>query len=103
MFKLSIIAVLTFFCVLHHIEASSKEIKNKFRDEEIAPDVLEDLPELNPLKISYPTTGVDVNLGNVLTPTQVKHQPNVEWDAEEGAFYTLLMTGLTVKVSTSKK
>lgn len=35
---------------------------------------------------------VSSSLGNVLTPTQVKDQPNVEWDAAEGAFYTLCMT-----------
>lgn len=86
------LALITLFCVLYRIEASSKEIQNKFRDEEIIPDVIDDLPELNPLKISYPS-GVNVNLGNVLTPTQVKDQPKVEWDAEDGAFYTLLMTG----------
>lgn len=80
------------FCVLYRIEASSKEVKNKFRDEEIAPDVLEAIPELDLLKISYPS-GMNVNLGNVLTPTQVKDQPKVEWEGEDDAFYTLLMTG----------
>lgn len=35
---------------------------------------------------------VSVNLGNVLTPTQVKDAPTVEWDAEADAFYTLCMT-----------
>lgn len=85
--------IITLFCVLYRIEASSsKEIQNKFRDEGISPDVIDDLPELSLLKISYPS-GVNVNLGNVLTPTQVKEQPKIEWDAEEGAFYTLLMTG----------
>lgn len=42
-------------------------------------------------QISYPS-GVKVNLGNELTPTQVKDQPTVKWAAEEGAWYTLLMT-----------
>jgi phosphatidylethanolamine-binding protein len=31
-------------------------------------------------------------LGNVLTPTQVKDQPTVQWDAEASSFYTLCMT-----------
>lgn len=35
---------------------------------------------------------MSVNLGNVLTPTQVKDRPTVEWKAEEGEFYTLCMT-----------
>lgn len=86
------IVLITIFCVLYQSEAGSKEVKNKFRDEEIAPDVVEDLPELNNLKVSYPAD-INVRLGNILTPTQVKEEPKVEWDAEEGAFYTLLMTG----------
>lgn len=35
---------------------------------------------------------VSTSLGNVLTPTQVKDQPTVEWDAEPNAFYTLCLT-----------
>lgn len=89
------LAAITLFSILYQIEALypiSNEINEKFRQEEIVPDVLEDLPELKPLKISYPSK-VKVNLGNILTPTQVKDQPKVEWDAEKDTFYTLLMTG----------
>lgn len=43
------------------------------------------------LKVSYPS-GVTVSLGNELTPTQVKDVPQVSWEAEKGAYYTLLMT-----------
>lgn len=89
MSKYYLIAAL--LCALYQCEASSN-IQTKFQEEEIVPDVLEKLPELKTLKISYPS-GVDVDLGNVLTPTQVKDQPTVEWEAEAGALYTLLMTG----------
>lgn len=41
---------------------------------------------------------VSVNLGNVLTPTQVKDQPTVSWEAEDGAFYTLCMTDPDVRL-----
>jgi hypothetical protein len=34
---------------------------------------------------------VSVNLGNILTPTQVKSPPIVQWDADQNAFYTLCM------------
>jgi hypothetical protein len=33
------------------------------------------------------------NLGNVLTPTQVKAMPKLTWEAESGALYTLILTG----------
>ena len=33
-----------------------------------------------------------MNLGNILTPTLVQHQPEVSWEADKGSFYTLIMT-----------
>ena len=88
--KLLLITIIT-LCV-YRSEASECGIQHKFRDSEIIPDVLEEVPELKTLKITYPS-GVSVNSGNVLTPTQVKDQPTVEYKAEAGDFYTLLMTG----------
>lgn len=41
-------------------------------------------------KVSY-RSGARVNLGNELTPTQVKEKPTLMWDAEEGVYYTLLL------------
>lgn len=40
--------------------------------------------------MSY-SDGVAVDLGNELTPTQVKDRPEVTWEAEMGVFYTLVM------------
>lgn len=36
--------------------------------------------------------GVTANLGNALTPTEVKDQPTVTFAADPNAFYTLIMT-----------
>lgn len=44
------------------------------------------------LQVSYPS-GVTVDFGNELTPTQVKDEPTVSWPADPNAFYTLCMTG----------
>jgi hypothetical protein len=57
----------------------------------VIPDVLDKLPP-NVLNVKYPNN-VDVNVGNVLTPTQVKDEPNVHWDADAKDYYTLCMTG----------
>jgi len=57
----------------------------------IVPDVLDNLPA-NVLNVKYPNN-VNVNVGNVLTPTQVKDEPNVNWDADTKDYYTLCMTG----------
>jgi hypothetical protein len=35
-----------------------------------------------------------VSLGNELTPTQVKDIPAVRWNADDGSYYLLVMTGL---------
>lgn len=66
--------VITILCMLYQIRASPNEVQNKFRGKEIAPDVLEDIPELKALKISYPS-GVSVDLGNVLTPRYGSKRP----------------------------
>lgn len=92
MLKQLSIAVFVLFAALCGTEASSGDVKTKFLEAKISPDVLETVPDLKLLKISYPS-GVKADLGNVLTPTQVQDQPKVEWEAEDGVFYTLLMTG----------
>ncbi|KAJ8983331.1 hypothetical protein NQ317_010870 [Molorchus minor] len=56
--------------------------------------VVRDVIDIEPeqiLEVSY-ANGVKVNLGNVLTPTQVKDPPTLKWDSEGGGFYTLCMT-----------
>ncbi|CAD7084252.1 unnamed protein product [Hermetia illucens] len=57
---------------------------------QVVPDIIDRAPKAT-LEISYPS-GVKVDSGNELTPTQVKDKPKVTWDAESGALYTLLMT-----------
>jgi len=36
---------------------------------------------------------LSVNFGNELTPMQVKDIPTVHWNADDGSFYLLCMTG----------
>lgn len=55
----------------------------------IIPDVI-DAPPKNTLTVVYPGDK-SVNLGNELTPTDVKEAPLVKWEAETGGFYTLAM------------
>lgn len=82
-----------------------------FAKHEVVPDVIPVAPK-DIVKVEYKSGGeeaencyqnifciflslsvlVSVNLGNVLTPTQVKDQPSVTWDAEAESFYTLCMT-----------
>jgi hypothetical protein len=61
---------------------------------EVVPDVIDTLPPAV-VNVSYPS-GVSVNIGKELTPTQVKDQPTVKWDADNSAYYTLCMTGKNI-------
>ena len=83
---------------------------NAFKEHQVVSDVIDELPQSiaqvmimhfyfffkynasSLYQVHYGDSKVDVNLGNVLTPTQVSHQPSVTWTAEEGSFYTLIMT-----------
>uniref|UniRef100_T1GU81 Phosphatidylethanolamine-binding protein n=1 Tax=Megaselia scalaris TaxID=36166 RepID=T1GU81_MEGSC len=73
-------------CVLT-LEVVTKE---KMEANGVVPDVIDVAPTKS-IEVTYPNN-LKVSLGNELTPTQVKDQPAVKWEAEEGALYTLLMT-----------
>ncbi|XP_073818982.1 protein D3-like [Musca autumnalis] len=55
----------------------------------IIPDVIDAKPGAIAMVV-YPAN-VEVELGKELTPTQVKDKPEVSWETDEGALYTLLM------------
>ncbi|KAK9723173.1 Phosphatidylethanolamine-binding protein [Popillia japonica] len=57
---------------------------------EVVPDVIDSAPK-EVVEVNY-SSGVKVDFGNVLTPTQVKDVPTVKWDADNTALYTLCMT-----------
>ncbi|XP_067012135.1 protein D2 isoform X2 [Anabrus simplex] len=56
----------------------------------VVPDVIEKAPAAV-AEVTYPS-GVKVDMGNELTPTQVKDPPTVKWPAKDGTLYTLCMT-----------
>ncbi|XP_049304329.1 phosphatidylethanolamine-binding protein homolog F40A3.3-like isoform X2 [Bactrocera dorsalis] len=55
----------------------------------IVPDIIDNKPK-GLLQVTY-SSGVKVELGKELTPTQVKDQPTVSWEAEDDVLYTLIM------------
>jgi hypothetical protein len=65
-------------------------VLEKFASEGIIPDVIDEAPG-KAVKVSYPSGAIAE--GVELTPTQVKDEPKVEWESEDGSFYTLLLTG----------
>lgn len=61
-----------------------------FANLNVVPDIITTAPS-SILEVSY-KSGVKVDNGNILTPTQVKDMPTVKWNADPSAFYTLCMT-----------
>ncbi|CAG9855298.1 unnamed protein product [Phyllotreta striolata] len=83
----SVCLLLTFVYVVAFVE--SVDI-GKMEKGEIVPDVIDKIPS-EVLKVIYPS-GASVELGNELTPTQVKDEPiTVNWTADPNTFYTVAM------------
>ncbi|XP_055586703.1 protein D2-like isoform X2 [Uranotaenia lowii] len=66
------------------------EFVRDFKNHKIVPDVVPVPPE-SVLQITYPGE-LQVNLGNILMPREVKDEPVVKWTAEPNGLYTLCMT-----------
>uniref|UniRef100_A0A0K0EPJ1 Phosphatidylethanolamine-binding protein n=1 Tax=Strongyloides stercoralis TaxID=6248 RepID=A0A0K0EPJ1_STRER len=80
--------VLTKF--IQHRTVTSKMSLEAFKANEIIPDVVSKVPK-GIINVSF-KSGATVQMGNKLTPRQVKDQPTVDYEAEAGALYTLAMT-----------
>ena len=92
-------------CLVSAALVSARPVANKFvtrflstmaqalKTHGVVPDVIDTVPPAV-LKVTYPNN-LAVEIGKELTPTQVKDQPTVKWDAEAAAYYTLCMTGKT--------
>ncbi|KJH53049.1 phosphatidylethanolamine-binding protein [Dictyocaulus viviparus] len=78
----------TRFCCFHRSLATMAA--EAFKKHEVVPDVIHTAPSKT-VKAVY-EGGVEVSLGNVLTPTQVKNPPNLTWDVDPGALYTVIFT-----------
>ncbi|CAH2094029.1 unnamed protein product [Euphydryas editha] len=69
-------------------------VAKAFEAHGVVPDVVPKAPA-GDIKVNYPS-GVEVNLGNELTPTQVKDVPTVSWDAKPDNYYVLAMTAIAL-------
>ncbi|XP_044742112.1 uncharacterized protein LOC123303078 [Chrysoperla carnea] len=64
-------------------------VDQAFTKNEIVPDVV-DVPPYQLLEVKYPS-GVEVNLGNNLNPTQVLQKPQVKFNGDPSKYYLLAM------------
>ncbi|CAK9807376.1 Phosphatidylethanolamine-binding protein homolog F40A3.3 [Anthophora quadrimaculata] len=56
----------------------------------VVPDVIDKVPQ-KVLSVTYPNK-LSVEIGKVLTPTQVKDPPTITWDGNANEYYTVCMT-----------
>ncbi|XP_022661274.1 protein D2-like isoform X1 [Varroa destructor] len=76
------------FSLLESVRSDSG-LKIAMDEHKVVPDVVDSVPE-NIVEVNY--SEGRVNLGNVLTPTQVKDIPSVNYTADNDSLYTLCMT-----------
>lgn len=57
--------------------------------EQVVPEVIDQMPKVS-LKVEY-ASGLQVEQGNELKPSQVKEQPKFGWEAKADELYTLAM------------
>ncbi|KAL7077395.1 hypothetical protein ACQ4LE_003014 [Meloidogyne hapla] len=76
--------------LLHTRTSTIMSTIEEFKKNSIISDVIPKAPEKR-VRVTY-DSGVEANLGNVLTPTQVKNPPTLTWEAEDGVLYTLALT-----------
>uniref|UniRef100_A0A1I7XPT8 Phosphatidylethanolamine-binding protein n=1 Tax=Heterorhabditis bacteriophora TaxID=37862 RepID=A0A1I7XPT8_HETBA len=69
-------------------------IEEAFKSHQVVPDVIA-APPSKTVMVTY-DSGVEASLGNILTPTQVQNPPSLSWDFEDGALYTVLLTGMSI-------
>ncbi|XP_064550189.1 protein D2 [Drosophila montana] len=67
----------------------SSAVNDAFNWHQVVPDVISE-PPTDLLRVSYDNRLL-VKDGDIVTPTQVKNKPVVEWKAEPDAYYTLMM------------
>jgi len=66
-------------------------VRRAMDTEQVVRDVIDTMPQ-HVLEVKY-SSGVEMKLGNELTPTQVQNVPHsIVWPAEAGALYTLVLT-----------
>ncbi|KAH8267448.1 hypothetical protein KR018_005009 [Drosophila ironensis] len=69
---------------------SCDTVKKSMEDNCVVPDVICKAPQAT-ASVQYPCD-ITVKAGQVLTPTQVKDEPCVKWEADSSKLYTLCMT-----------
>ncbi|XP_027849596.1 protein D2-like [Aphis gossypii] len=77
-------------CITIGVSANKFNVEQAMKNHQVVPDVIPVAPK-EILLVNY-TNGAKALFGNELTPTIVKDQPIVSWNADPNSFYTLCLT-----------
>ncbi|KAH8251219.1 hypothetical protein KR032_003274 [Drosophila birchii] len=83
-----LLLLLGIFC-LSRSQEDNDNVRRIMKEMEVMPDILDEPPK-ELLRIRYDNT-FDIEEGKVYTPTELKFQPRLDWAADPGSFYTVLM------------
>ncbi|KAJ8934941.1 hypothetical protein NQ314_013100 [Rhamnusium bicolor] len=86
MLAIRILISILFYTV---VTASDSDVKEIMEADGIVPDTVDQAPSAK-IDVIYPGD-LSVEVGGELTPTQVKDEPNLKWDADPGKYYVLSM------------
>ncbi|KAF2895555.1 hypothetical protein ILUMI_10619 [Ignelater luminosus] len=81
---------LLFLVVNLYLCAGDDDVEQAFKSNEIVSDTIDKAPN-EKLEVKYTTSKKEPSLGNEMAPRDVREKPEVNFDAEENAYYTLAM------------
>nr|AAC46472.1 A5 [Drosophila melanogaster] len=77
------------YICLARSQDNDENVRRIMKEMEVIPEILDEPPrEL--LRIKYDNT-IDIEEGKTYTPTELKFQPRLDWNADPESFYTVLM------------
>uniref|UniRef100_A0A8D8XIS5 OV-16 antigen n=1 Tax=Cacopsylla melanoneura TaxID=428564 RepID=A0A8D8XIS5_9HEMI len=87
--KMKVFVSVFLFALVSAEDGGPAKVDEQFRKHNIVPQLISEAPK-DVLEIVYPEN-IKASLGNELTPTQVKSQPQLYWTAEPEVKYTVVM------------
>ncbi|KAH8393704.1 hypothetical protein KR200_010014 [Drosophila serrata] len=83
-----LLLLLGIFC-LSRCQEDSENVRRIMKEMDVVPDILDEPPK-ELLRIRYDNT-FDIEDGKSYTPTELKFQPRLDWNADPESFYTVIM------------
>ncbi|KAH8324348.1 hypothetical protein KR074_005869 [Drosophila pseudoananassae] len=84
-----LILLLLGFLATARSQDENENVRRIMKEMEVVPEILDEPPK-ELLKIKY-DNAFDIEEGKTYTPKELKFQPKLDWSADPGSFYTVVM------------